>query len=170
MSWANVGDDEKPMIKRSSNPQARSDSLSTVMSNDDDLNRILESAEHESIADGDKNAINEDVKQVHEVIIKDDMIKKQWDNGRIPHFPVMFSFCTKFSVEVAKTFPHLNFFVKSFYFSVKVGLTEFLQKNRAFTIWKLQKSSANQILREISFEDLRSSKTNIFAVLVSVSI
>ena len=78
------------MIKRSSNPQARSDSLSTVMSNDDDLNRILESAEHESIADGDKNPINEDVKQVHEVIIKDDMIKKQWNNGRVPHFPVIF--------------------------------------------------------------------------------
>ena len=109
MSWANSGD-EKPMIKRSSNPQARSDSLSTVMSNDDDLNRILESAEHESIADGDKNAINEDVKQVHEVIIKDDTIKKQWDNGRIPHFPVIFSFSTQFNVEVAKTFPHLNFF------------------------------------------------------------
>ena len=34
-----------------------------------------------------------------------------------------------------------------------------------FTVWKFQDFSVNQILREINFGELRSSKITIFAIL-----
>ena len=72
-------------IKRSS-PMARSDSLSSTLSNDDDLKFILDKNKKNN--GNDNEDISEDsVNEVHEILIKDDQIRKQWNTGQIPQFP-----------------------------------------------------------------------------------
>ena len=65
---------------------ARSDSLSSTLSNDDDLKFILDKNKKNN--GNDNEDISEDsVNEVHEILIKDDQIRKQWNTGQIPQFP-----------------------------------------------------------------------------------
>ena len=69
---------------------ARSDSLSSTLSNDDDLKFILAADKNRNNANDNDNGedISEDsVNEVHEILIKDDQIRKQWNTGEIPQFP-----------------------------------------------------------------------------------
>ena len=69
---------------------ARSDSLSSTLSNDDDLKFIL-AADKNNKNNGDDNdredIFEDSVNEVHEILIKDDQIRKQWNTGQIPQFP-----------------------------------------------------------------------------------
>ena len=42
---------------------------------------------------------------------------------------------------------------------------DYIQNTFLLTLWKFQDISITQILREINFEDSRSAKSNIFAIL-----
>ena len=69
---------------------ARSDSLSSTLSNDDDLKFILAADKNRNNGNDNDNGedISEDsVNEVHEILIKDDQIRKQWNTGEIPQFP-----------------------------------------------------------------------------------
>lgn len=67
---------------------ARSDSLSSTLSNDDDLKFILAADKNRNDSNDNGEDISEDsVNEVHEILIKDDQIRKQWNTGEIPQFP-----------------------------------------------------------------------------------